>query len=391
MATTSDKITSPGDRAGPIREDPVSPYVEFRLALGLYALWAALAWVSVETGQASLARHAAVVLLVGVLATNALFLLIARSNTLHRPPTTTITLAQCVMGITWATLFSFMSSGIAELVVGMYLTAILFALPRVRLNALTQLAVFATLSYAVVQVVKVMLTAPERPLWPELIGTAIFATVVALLVASRHQRDDDARSPASGAQSAVPDWDDEAQLVHAVNRRHTVNALAREKGRADRTNHPFTICILDVDDIDQLAAEHGPEAAELVLRRFARRARGELRAMDGVSSVDYEGCVDRLGHEQFIVILPQTTLGRAARCADRILRAAAKYAIDGRYAITVSAGVAQYRRGERVCSLLDRAEAALARAQDAGGNRAFGFEPADRKFAEVVRLDGTRT
>lgn len=386
MAATSDKIPSPGDRSGPIPADPVSPYVEFRLALGLYALWAALAWLGVQAGQAYLARHGAVVLLTGVVATNALFLLLAKSSTPCRPPATTITLAQSVMGITWATLFSFMSSGTAELVVGMYLTAILFALPRVRLNALTQLAVFATLSYAVVLVVKAMLTAPQRPLWPELIGTAIFATVVGLLVATRHRHDDSARSLAPVEQPVPPNCDAAARMLEAANRRQTVDTLTREKGRADRTNYPFTICILDVDDIDQLAAEHGAEAAELVLQRFARRARGELRAMDGVSSVGYEGAVDRLGQERFIVILPQTTLGRAARCADRILRAAAKYPIDGRHAITVSAGVAEYRRGETVWSLLERAEAALSRAQDAGGNRAFGFEPAERKFAEVVRL-----
>lgn len=390
MAVTSDKITSQDEHPRWVCEGPVSPFVEFRLALGLYALWATLAWVSVQTGQTSLARHGAFVLLMGIGATNALFLLISASSPLYRPPAATITLAQSVMGITWATLFLFMSSGIAELVVGMYVTAILIALPRVPLNALAQLGAFAMTSYALVQVIKATLTAPQRPLWPELIGTAVFAAVVGLMLAIRYQRYDLARFPASVPEAALAESADEPEPAHEVERRHTHETLRREKGRADRTNHPFSICILAVDDMDRFATLHGTEKAERLLRAVAAHARGELRAMDGLGSIGDGHSLGRLGHEQYAVILPQTTLDRAGRCAERIRCAVRKDPIDDRFGITVSGGIAEYRRGESVGGLLRRAEAALALAQAAGGNRIAGGRETRRHQAEVFTLPQVR-
>lgn len=119
-----------------------------------------------------------------------------------------------------------------------------------------------------------------------------------------------------------------------------------------------------------------------------RRAGGELRAMDGVNTGGNERSFDRLGTERYIVTLPQTNLSGAKRCAERIRAAITRYPIEGRYPVTVSGGVVEYRRGETVNDLLDRAEDSLLQARDAGGNRVAGYEPVVEVSADVIPLPG---
>lgn len=392
MVATLDKSALPGGRAETAPRRPDSTAAEFRLGLGLYVLWILLAGLDLSVGNASLAQHATVVLLVGVAATNAMFLIISRSNRLHRPPDMTISVAQCVMGITWVTLFAFMSSGTGEVVLGMYVTCILFAANRVRAGSLAQLALYAVAGYAVVLAVKTLFTTPNGPAWPRLLDAFVLGGVLGLLVLQSYRRGNAAAEAAESRPGELAATESPAApsgLVRAVNRRVTLDSLMREKGRTDRSNNPFTICVFDVDRIDELASEHGIESAELILRRFAKRARGELRAMDGINPGGSDRAFDTTGNEQFVVILPQTRLAGGTRCAERIRTAVAKYPIDGSYDVTVSAGVVEYRRGETVAELLQRAELALGRAQDAGGNRVFGDELAERPQANVIPLRGT--
>jgi len=371
-------------------ELPAAP-TEFRTAFGLYALWAALTWFSVIAGQTVLAQQAAIVLLTGIAATNAMFLLIARSSVLHRPPDRTTTLAQCVMAITWTTLFSFMSAGPGELVLGMYVSAILFAIPRISRRALMQLAAFALASYASVVMVKASLSAAALPLLPELAGILIFASVVGsyLLLADQLQGTAQRLPDGRGADNAERSTDS-ADLTNIVNRRYIVEALEREKGRTDRSNSPFSICVLTIDNIDGLMRDHGSVVGALILQRFAKRVRGEMRAMDGVHPSGSPRSFDRVGAELYIAVLPQTNLAGASRCAERIRAAIARYPIDGQFAVTVSAGVVEYKRGETVADLLERAESKLSSAQAGGGDRVFGFEATDPRAAEVIQLHGAK-
>lgn len=395
MEATGKYVATPGDRAEASDTAigyPAAARTEFRTALGLYGLWAALTWFSVIAGQTILAQQAATVLLVGIAATNAMFLLIARSNVLHRPPEKTITLTQCVMAITWATLFSFMSAGPGELVLGMYVTAILFAVHRIRRRTLVQLAAFALTSFASVVMVKASLSGAAMPLSAKFVSVLVFAGIVGscLLLTGRLQTVPQRRSNGRGSENADPSADN-ADLTNIVNRRYIVESLEREKGRADRSNHPFSICVLAIDNMDSLMRDHGSVVGALILQRFAKRVRGEMRAMDGVHSSGAPRSFDRVGAELHIAVLPQTNLAGAARCAERIRAAIARYPIDGQFSVTVSAGVVEYQRGETVANLLERAETMLSRAQAGGGDTVFGFEPTDAKAADVIQLHGIKT
>ena len=244
---------------------------EFLSMFSLYALWTGLAWFSVAVGRTELADQGATVLLVGAAATNAMFLVVARSNAVHRPPERTIALAQCVMAVTWATLFSFLSSGSAMLTFGMYFSTIIFALSRVGRIAFAHLGMFATGSYAGVVAVKMALTG-TLTLDAEGFGILVFGGVVGwyLVAGQRATATDGPRTSLAHGAAA-------AGLAKIRSRqRSMLDMLAREKGRADRTNYPFSICVFDVDDLRGLVNQHGADATRHVLRRLEKRARGEL-------------------------------------------------------------------------------------------------------------------
>ncbi|MFQ5635583.1 MAG: GGDEF domain-containing protein, partial [Gammaproteobacteria bacterium] len=178
----------------------------------------------------------------------------------------------------------------------------------------------------------------------------------------------------------------------ANDRRSVLESLAREKGRTDRSPGPLSVCIFEIDGFDGLTRKHGRAAVGLIQQRLGKRIRGELRAMDGVTPGGARRSFDRTGEERYVALLPQTNLSGAARCAERIRAAIAKYPIDGRYAITVSAGIVEYRRGESAAVLLGRAEAAVSRALEAAGNCIVGSAEGDAvPHADVIPMRGLRS
>ena len=383
MSGTDQAISD--QRAGPVQGafTPATAMKQSYAALGLYAVWIALSAFSVITGQINLAQHGATVLLVGVAGTNAMFLMLASSSVLHRPPDSTMVLAQGVMAVTWATLFLFMSSGTIELAFGMYFSIILFAAQRVGRAALAQLAIFAITSYIGVSGIKLLLTEPQAPFYPHLIGILAFAGVVGwfLLASDR---------PGGSVERADPKVREIAAADEARrnSQQQILESLEREKGRTDRTNYPFSLCVFDIDGLKTLVRKHGAEATDTILQCLEKRVRGELRAMDGINNGGSRRSPDFFDDEPYIIIMPQTNLAGAARCANRIRTAAERFPIEGRYAITVSAGVVEYRRGESIDELLERAHGELAVAESNGGNRVSGFSVTNERRADVVTLRG---
>jgi diguanylate cyclase (GGDEF)-like protein len=358
----------------------ISPLGEFRVAIGLYALWAAITWFSVIAGRTVVPEQAAGVLTIGIFATNALFLLIARTDQMQRPPDVTITLSQSVLGITWATLFAFMSAGSNELVLAMYISAMLFAVPRIRIGAASQLTAFATASFGVVVLFKALLTGSEPPLWPEFISVMAFAGLMASVLLYRRFL---GTAVADRADDSVASGTNDDTLTRY---RSMLDALTREKGRTDRSNTPFSLCLFDTDGFDRVLRDHGRETADRVRDRIATRIHGELRAMDGIKPVANERSFDRLGHGRFMIVLPTANHAGATRCAERICTAIRRYPIEGQYAVTLCGGVVEYRRGETVTMLLDRAEASLERARAAGGDQIVGYNAGEERCADIVPL-----
>ena len=77
----------------------------------------------------------------------------------------------------------------------------------------------------------------------------------------------------------------------------------------------------------------------------------------------------RYGGEEFILLLPATQLEGAMVAAERIRSRQAAARHPSAPIVTLSAGIAEYRPGEGIESLMRRADRALYEAKYAGRNR----------------------
>ncbi|MEO6172818.1 MAG: GGDEF domain-containing protein [Arenimonas sp.] len=162
------------------------------------------------------------------------------------------------------------------------------------------------------------------------------------------------------------------ELTGVFNRRHLIDILHREKERADRFGHSFSICILDLDHFKRINDTYGHGTGDEVLREFSERMRTSARKMDWLGRQEVDNTFGRYGGEEFLLVLPHTPLEGARHCVDRIrerVQCSPFKTAAGELEVTFSAGLAEYRKDESVTSALSRADEALYRAKDGGRNR----------------------
>ena len=369
------------------------PLRQFRLAVSLYFLWCSLAWLSNNLEQTTLTAEFAMMLLVGIGITNLFFLSLARTSISFQLPEPTITTAQCVLGISWGSLYIFLGSGTAELALGIYTTAMLFAIFQVDEKLFEKIAGFAAAAYVSVTFLKGLQNPTALPTNLDIFRLLIFLGVLAwTLYYARNlyslrekllKRNDHLR----GKIDAVSISAERDHLTKSFNRHYIMACLEREKGRADRSNNPFSVCIFDLDHFKSINDEYGHLVGDIILKGFAKRVRSELRSMDAVNPSDFKRSFGRFGGEEFIVVLPSTGLHGAERCADRIRATIDKRLFDDKYTVTCSGGVAEYKRGESISDVLSRADQALYEAKKAGRNKIKCSEPKRiRKSAAIMDL-----
>ena len=100
-------------------------------------------------------------------------------------------------------------------------------------------------------------------------------------------------------------------LTGARNRRYLMKYLPRELERARRREQPLAILGCDIDGFKRVNDDFGHDAGDDVLRAFVERTMGCLRLT--------RDWVARSGGEEFVVVLPETTLSGASIVADKLL------------------------------------------------------------------------
>ena len=368
------------------------PIRQYLVAFSLYLLWCVLAWTSDFLGYTALPKESASVILAGILATNLLFLFVTCCKVINQPPKSTIALAQCIFGITWATLYTFLSSGVGELFAGIYITVFLFAVSNLRPSLLPQLAIFSAVSYSFVLLAKWLLHPITTYFWPDSIGFAFyigFAGWLVILTRNPQRQNNLAPWGEKSLRSMANDIDQiegRDYLTKSFHQRYIMDSLVREKGWTDRSNHPFSICIIDIDSFSDLSDELGPAISNRILQEFSERVRSALRAMDAVNPTGIGRTFDRFSNQEYIAILPHTNLRGARRCAERIREAVTGEPFSQVHQLTVSAGVTEYQRGETIADLLSRAEKSLDTAVEAGGNQVQSDAARESGNAQIIEL-----
>ncbi len=368
-------------------------------AAALYAAWGAIAVLADAVAAAPLAAGSGLVLALGCALTTALFYGLNRLPRAARPACETLVAAQSMMGLAWAALYTWFTGPAITgslLAVGMYLSAIALALVAVSVPMLGRLMLVALLASAVSPVL--MLAA--------LVGTGVSpdaaATLAALVpclalgmllaavyVPARFLAGVRARLQIRNAElqtgmERIKRHAERDHLTNSYSRQFILEMVGRERSRADRSGESLCICILDIDHFKDMNDRYGHLTGDRVLAAFARRVRGALRTMDTVNGAGApvsfgagEGepalvsrlALGRIGGEEFIVLLPDTSLRGALKCAERVRTAIVRRPFEGLHQVTVSIGIAEYRTGETVSSMLGRADEALYGAKNAGRNR----------------------
>ena len=152
------------------------------------------------------------------------------------------------------------------------------------------------------------------------------------------------------------------ELTGMYNRRRVMELLREQINLSEAGDYDFVVCYLDLDHFKQVNDTYGHGVGDEVIKRFADVSNKAVRA------VDYSG---RLGGEEFIVVLTNTQLNSCLVVAERIreqMEAEVFVDMPDRN-VTVSIGVSQYRKGESLEDLLNRADANLYASKDTGRNK----------------------
>ncbi|MES3006483.1 MAG: diguanylate cyclase [Pseudomonadota bacterium] len=152
-------------------------------------------------------------------------------------------------------------------------------------------------------------------------------------------------------------------LTGAANRHVFDSIFAQVLRSARRRNKQVAMISIDIDHFKEVNDTFGHQAGDLVIRSVADMIRANSREADTLC---------RWGGEEFLLLLADCTSDEAAERADVIRKAVKKQAVNfGRedIRVTLSCGVAQYRSGEELFTLIARVDAALYRAKNEGRDR----------------------
>lgn len=172
------------------------------------------------------------------------------------------------------------------------------------------------------------------------------------------------------AERLQADLDNQANhdpLTGALNRRSCGLLYKKAIAHSRRHTQPLSLLMMDLDKFKTVNDQLGHELGDQVLCRFVDVAQQLLRAED---------IFCRFGGEEFVALLPNTSLHSALEVSNRLRSA---FETDSNlmapnkrhqpFAITVSMGVAELQAEENFESLLSRADSALFMAKNNGRNR----------------------
>ena len=148
-------------------------------------------------------------------------------------------------------------------------------------------------------------------------------------------------------------------LTGALLRRAWIALAEREMARGRRHQRPLSLLAMDLDHFKQINDTLGHAAGDQALIEFVGAVSAHLRSQDSLG---------RIGGEEFVLLMPETTAEAARQAAERIRLTTETLVGVTRY--TVSIGIAEMTPQDvSVTELLVRADAAMYQAKALGRNQ----------------------
>ncbi|MCI4660813.1 MAG: GGDEF domain-containing protein [Neomegalonema sp.] len=155
-------------------------------------------------------------------------------------------------------------------------------------------------------------------------------------------------------------------LTQIPNRRHLDKILREEMDRARQSKKPLCLAIADVDHFKKFNDTWGHHIGDVVLKQTARILSRNVKGRDTAG---------RFGGEEFMIILPETSLRNARNLCDQMRKTLEKLSFVIKSSnqhikdVTASFGVTVMRPDDNEASLIERADKHLYKAKENGRNR----------------------
>jgi diguanylate cyclase (GGDEF)-like protein len=177
------------------------------------------------------------------------------------------------------------------------------------------------------------------------------------------------------------------ELLGVLRRTAFLERLSVEMRAADEHLQPLTVCLIDVDHLRNINDRHGNRAGDAVLIEVARRVAEVLAREPG----DGAHVLGRFDGDALIVMTRGRELRSVCTGVEKVRSRIAAAALFREIRATISAGVAQHRRGEGVDATLGRLEQTLHLAKQLGRDRVESHPEAQPAGDRAVVLPLRRT
>ena len=153
-------------------------------------------------------------------------------------------------------------------------------------------------------------------------------------------------------------------LTGLSNRNYLQRELSKCISISSRYNRAFSVMMLDIDLFKKVNDTYGHDVGDNVLKLVANILMRNKRAHDIAA---------RFGGEEFVVLLPETSLSGAVVVAERIRMALESFnfkPLGCQHGVTISIGISEFPiNGIDTKELVNRADEALYEAKTSGRNR----------------------
>lgn len=159
--------------------------------------------------------------------------------------------------------------------------------------------------------------------------------------------------------SALYDVATRDEKTGVYNHRFFRNVLDLEIEKAKRKKEKLCLIVVDVDFFKKVNDKFGHLVGDKILKELAKNLESQLRKYDVLS---------RFGGEEFFVMLPETSIQKAKKIAERLRKNLWKNKVLKKYEITISLGVTEFKQRDSVDKMVHRADKALYKSKDCGRN-----------------------
>ncbi|MBI5461210.1 MAG: diguanylate cyclase [Gammaproteobacteria bacterium] len=152
-------------------------------------------------------------------------------------------------------------------------------------------------------------------------------------------------------------------LTGIPNRLAYQERVTQELARWKRFGTPLALLVWDVDKFKNINDQYGHKAGDKVLKVIAGTLADNIRETDFLA---------RYGGEEFVLLMTGTTQPAILEVAEKLRQAVEVSGFHYRgedVPITISCGIAEFRSGDSIEAVFERADRALYRAKDEGRNR----------------------